>query len=226
VLVRHSAGNPDEQTQEEINQEDCEERRGVMGKLLEWNDYQSKARAFSSYADGTGKERSYDHIHCAALGLAGESAEAVEYISATILAPMPQDDLLKIRGELGDVLWYIAELSAAFEISMETLYLVAATLPPADGAKSPGKCVRLYTDLTIWAGKSVDYIKKVAHHKHQIDVSKLADMLAKTLHAVIGLTYFFSFTMEIVAEANLEKLRLRYPEGQFTTARSINRAPE
>jgi NTP pyrophosphatase (non-canonical NTP hydrolase) len=197
-----------------------------MGKLLEWNDYQSKARAFSSYADGTGLERSYDHIHCAALGLAGESGEAVEYISGSILGVMPSDDLLKIRGELGDVLWYIAELSAAFEISMETLALIVAALPPADGVKSPGKGVRLYTDLTIWSGKTVDYIKKVAHHKHQIDVSKLADMLARTLHAVIGLTYFFSFTMEIVANANLEKLLVRYPEGRFTTARSINRTQE
>jgi NTP pyrophosphatase (non-canonical NTP hydrolase) len=75
------------------------------------------------------------------------------------------------------------------------------------------------------AGEVADIIKKIVGHGHPLDVptkDKLNKELGDVLWYVATLCYALNLQMEDVAEANIYKLRTRYPEG-FSTERSMNR---
>ncbi len=72
------------------------------------------------------------------------------------------------------------------------------------------------------AGEVVDAVKKVVFHGHQIDVGKMRDELGDVLWYLAMTAQTIGLTLEEVAEANIEKLVRRYPEG-FSSKRSIHR---
>lgn len=69
-------------------------------------------------------------------------------------------------------------------------------------------------------GEAVDAIKKHLYHGH--DMNNLKEELGDVMWYVAALSSMFGIDMEEVAEANIEKLRKRYPDG-FSKERSINR---
>lgn len=87
---------------------------------MTFDDYQKTARANAVYNRDLG-------VIYAALGLAGETGEVVEHIKKMardnnrVLTPERKEAITK---ELGDVLWYMANLAADLEISLSD---VAAT---------------------------------------------------------------------------------------------------
>ena len=66
----------------------------------------------------------------------------------------------------------------------------------------------------------MDAIKKHLYHGH--DMKNLKEELGDVMWYVAALSSMFGIDMEEVAEANIEKLRKRYPDG-FSKERSINR---
>ncbi|MDT8901853.1 nucleoside triphosphate pyrophosphohydrolase family protein [Anaeroselena agilis] len=72
------------------------------------------------------------------------------------------------------------------------------------------------------AGETIDYLKKVVFHGHQLDKDKLQKELGDCLWYIATLATTAGLSLSDVAAANIEKLRARYPEG-FDPARSINR---
>jgi NTP pyrophosphatase (non-canonical NTP hydrolase) len=56
----------------------------------------------------------------AGLGLAGETGEVVEHIKKWV-GHGHDLDVDKVKKELGDVLWYIAELATVMDLSMEEI---------------------------------------------------------------------------------------------------------
>lgn len=72
------------------------------------------------------------------------------------------------------------------------------------------------------AGELCDLMKKHLGHGHPLDRDKLKGELGDVLWYVADLCSLFNLSLADVAEANIEKLRRRYPDG-FSTDRSVNR---
>jgi len=72
------------------------------------------------------------------------------------------------------------------------------------------------------AGEIVDLIKKVLYHAHQLDTSALCKEIGDLLWYMTLLCETAGFTLDDVMQANVEKLRQRYPQG-FDPQRSQDR---
>ena len=82
---------------------------------MDFNEYQKKARETAVYPD-VGKNMWYP-----ALGLAGEVGEVMEIIKKTYRdngGELLVVDQVRLRKELGDVLWYIANLCWETDIDL------------------------------------------------------------------------------------------------------------
>ncbi|MCG1029295.1 nucleoside triphosphate pyrophosphohydrolase family protein [Virgibacillus halodenitrificans] len=76
--------------------------------------------------------------------------------------------------------------------------------------------------LTGESGEVADIIKKWVFHKHDLDRMELEKELGDVLHYLSGLATLHHFNLEDVAQANIDKLKKRYPEG-FSSEASRNR---
>ena len=80
---------------------------------MDFNDYQQHASETSmTPSELKGK------IYYPAIGLAGEVGELLNKIKK-IARDNKQADIDDIKGELGDVLWYVSELASQFGMSLE-----------------------------------------------------------------------------------------------------------
>ncbi len=73
------------------------------------------------------------------------------------------------------------------------------------------------------AGEVTDHVKKIVFQGHEIDRQIMAEELGDVLWYVASLLDALDLDMSDVLEANIAKLRARYPEG-FSPERSRNRA--
>lgn len=75
------------------------------------------------------------------------------------------------------------------------------------------------------AGEIAEAIKKHIFHGHGLDLDKLKKELGDVSWYHNHLTVRTAKTsLDAVQEANIDKLKARYPEGHFSSDRSINRA--
>jgi NTP pyrophosphatase (non-canonical NTP hydrolase) len=72
------------------------------------------------------------------------------------------------------------------------------------------------------AGETVDYLKKVYHHGHEMNLVKLMGELGDVLWYVSSLATIHNIELEQVAEYNVSKLKQRYPDG-FSSQKSVER---
>ena len=75
------------------------------------------------------------------------------------------------------------------------------------------------------AGEAAEIVKKHLGHGHDLDVNDLAKELGDVLWYVAALATALDVNLSQVAQANIEKLRARYPDG-FSADRSKNRKAE
>lgn len=76
--------------------------------------------------------------------------------------------------------------------------------------------------LTGETGEVIDCLKKHLFHGHPLDREKLKIELGDVMWYVATLATTAGISLQDVAEANIEKLRKRYPEG-FSEERSNHR---
>lgn len=76
--------------------------------------------------------------------------------------------------------------------------------------------------LTGEGGELADYIKKHIGHGHSLDQEKVIKELGDVMWYIAEVASILGFTLEEIAQTNIEKLKARYPEG-FSEERSINR---
>lgn len=82
--------------------------------------------------------------------------------------------------------------------------------------------VNICMGLAGETGETIDYLKKVIFHGHELDKEKLKSELGDILWYVSNLAYLYSIDLEDVAQANVEKLNKRYPQG-FSSKDSVER---
>lgn len=75
------------------------------------------------------------------------------------------------------------------------------------------------------AGEVADYVKKVRAHGKPMNRDALAKELGDVLYYIARAASSLGFALSEVAQANVSKLRARYPEG-FTVAAAAAKADE
>jgi NTP pyrophosphatase (non-canonical NTP hydrolase) len=75
------------------------------------------------------------------------------------------------------------------------------------------------------AGECIDLVKKVRFQGHELNAEKLAEELGDVAWYLAVAAHGAGFRLSEVFEANIDKLKRRYPDG-FDKARSMNRAGE
>ena len=73
------------------------------------------------------------------------------------------------------------------------------------------------------SGEILDYMKKVKYHGHDFNLGKFLDEVGDQLWYIARICDLFQIPMSYLATYNIEKLKRRYPEGAFSTERSVNR---
>lgn len=160
-----------------------------------------------------------NEISCYALGLAGEVGEVVDLLKKAWGHGHPLDSE-KLKKELGDSIWYVVALALQFDIGIERI--TPRRLIDDIGPDHRGQRALFLTTLVgcvnhrllrIWysdSWKDALFEKRLAR-----DLTGLFDQLEQ-----LGLDN--SIGLLDILQANVDKLRLRYPEG-FSTAASIAR---
>ena len=72
------------------------------------------------------------------------------------------------------------------------------------------------------SGEVADIIKKTFYHGHALDREALYKELGDVLWYLAVMADALGYNLDEIAQANVDKLRARYPEG-FSEERSINR---
>jgi NTP pyrophosphatase (non-canonical NTP hydrolase) len=72
------------------------------------------------------------------------------------------------------------------------------------------------------AGEVADAVKKVIHHGHDLEIDPLVKELGDIMYYVSVGAHELGYTLQEIAEININKLAKRYPEG-FSVEASINR---
>ena len=72
------------------------------------------------------------------------------------------------------------------------------------------------------SGEAIDIVKKWLAQGHELDREKLAKELGDICWYVAETATALGLSLEDIMAANIEKLRIRYPEG-FDSERSVNR---
>lgn len=72
------------------------------------------------------------------------------------------------------------------------------------------------------SGEAIDIVKKWFAHGHELDREHLKKELGDIAWYLAEAATALDISLEEVLDANIDKLRKRYPEG-FTTEKSINR---
>lgn len=104
-------------------------------------------------------------------------------------------------------------------------YQTAAVSTRAKNLDADMNLAVLALGLTGEAGEVADIIKKIVGHKHPMGVEgkqKLLMELGDVMWYIACLSESLGFDMADVAQANIEKLQARYPDG-FSTEKSMNR---
>lgn len=183
-----------------------------------------KAAARTQNKSLTEKER---FLH----GALGLNAEVEELRTAK-----HQGDVSAIENEAGDVLWMVAELCDTCHLSMNALFtstsMEDAELDRAvlyDDESHPPKPRKLHFDTGIMsrcAARIAGYAQK-SMQGHEVVVNSVAEDLQLLMACMKHLASYHGFSMRHAMYANIEKLKLRYPEGEgFTPERSVNRDEE
>jgi len=72
------------------------------------------------------------------------------------------------------------------------------------------------------SGEAIDIVKKWMAHGHELDREHLAKELGDIAWYLAEAAFALDIPLEDVLQANIDKLKKRYPEG-FDTARSVTR---
>lgn len=112
-----------------------------------------------------------------------------------------------------------------FEDYQRAVARTGSAVPEADEGKLMQELSLCGMGLAGEAGEVCDLLKKVVHHGRGLDRTKLIEELGDVLWYGAHLANVLGVSLGDVAEANIDKLRRRYPNG-FSIADSVARRDE
>ncbi len=105
----------------ELKKEKAMQAKNKQFTNVSFNEYQNTAHSTASYPPCSVQSRMIPWVY-PALKLSGEAGEVAEKLGKIIRdkdGRITNDDVLMIQKELGDVLWYIAELCTCLNITLQ-----------------------------------------------------------------------------------------------------------
>lgn len=185
------------------------------------SEYQDAALRTASRKPGEEVSRTID-LAALALGVAGEAGEVCDLIKKHVGHghPLDRDKLVK---ELGDVLWYGSVLAYRVGVLFGGPGSERAWSDLGCAMFSPPTNIGLAEaalELADYGGVVARIVRKQLTSEHMDGLGAMLDRLYWQLNYIARAAA--GVTLSAVAEANIVKLRARYPEG-FTQAASLNR---
>lgn len=167
-------------------------------------------RDYIKYAQRTSSAKApSDKIEQGILGMCGELGEIMK-ASQEYTCDLSERARAELKKEFGDFAWYLAEF--------------AVGVSRGDGIGTIELVARGYnlTDMVIACAAIADAYKKYMFQGHELDRDSLKIQTAGLLVMLERNMHYYGFNPSDVYEANIEKLKRRYPNG-FDAERSINR---
>ena len=93
---------------------------------------------------------------------------------------------------------------------------------PSEGVTRRDLLANMSMGLAGESGEVVDLLKKHLYQDHDLDVAKVSEEVGDLMWYVANLCNVMNIDMGDCMEANVDKLRRRYPNG-FDAERSINK---
>lgn len=146
-----------------------------------------------------------EHVINAALGLCGEAGEVKRCAGVKHM----------FLSEVGDLCWYLAEMATALEIELSEIFMCEVNYLK----KSAEESAEL---MILYAADVADYVKKVYMQGHAMEHERLLNML-KGMACACQFAAGEYEVLSLIMENNIKKLERRYPAGEFSAERSINR---
>jgi NTP pyrophosphatase (non-canonical NTP hydrolase) len=160
------------------------------------NEYQQLAGR--TLSDETIKLSQYDlRLLWNAIGVAGECGEVLKLLMFPV-------DKKKWIGELGDVAWYASACATVLDLAIGDWIISPTSLPDLKYAA---------TGLARTGAEIVEMTKKQVFHKHGIEKDKWAAKLIQLFGHLQVCCNALAISPSDVFEANIEKLKARYPDG-------------
>ena len=161
-----------------------------------------------------GKTATLDVWH-GILGIAGEASELLELFEKAEVRP-DKDALVK---EIGDIWWYVAPLVRGLHGSAEKEFKRIA-----DAAVERANDLN-HGVISLATNRITEPMKKWIWYGKQINLKELEDAVVELLAVTIFVADMADVTIEEVLDANIAKLKARYPE-RFDEAAAVAKADE
>jgi NTP pyrophosphatase (non-canonical NTP hydrolase) len=162
-------------------------------------------------------------ISAYALGLAGEAGEVVDLLKKSWGHGHPLD-VEKLKKELGDTFWYVVAIGLQFGLSIESYTPRRLVDDLESGEGNRGNRPMILIELV---GSTVRLLRRRWYDERDYtDGARFQKQLTGRMRCIfdqleqLGLQYGLS--LGCILQANVDKLRLRYPDG-FSTEASIAR---
>jgi NTP pyrophosphatase (non-canonical NTP hydrolase) len=175
---------------------------------MDWKTYMSESsRTFApTFYLGEGSEETevlfdkLNQLHCA-IGISTEIAEFMEAVA--------NDDIVNGNEELGDILWYTANLARITHTS--------AWLPIQNNT------MQVFVDeWLVGVQELLDHYKKAVYYGSDVDKQYVATHIQQILTICCGIANNTDTDIHDILDKNINKLRVRYPE-KFTQDAAENR---
>jgi len=149
-------------------------------------------------------------------GIIGITTEACELLSGFRFNPETLDTT-NLLEELGDICWYLAISCYGLNLSWEDLYGFEINTPLEDIELED--CI---DEIVVNSGILLDHIKRIHFYGINLDSGFCKNKL-KIIYSNVNISAeLLDTTIEKVQEANIKKLRTRYPE-KWTAKSAIQR---
>ena len=165
-----------------------------------------------------------------ALGMSGELSEMIGLLDDDLDQPVlawggtPGITPEKIRGELGDFLWYLAMAQKTIGICQLDFEDLRPGQPVWEkfleqSGMGSATWAQVVITLQEHVGDLCDHLKKHIHQGHVFEAEKMVVVLTR----IAALVWVIDNNPSKTRSENIEKLRSRYPDG-FSEERSKDRA--
>jgi len=169
---------------------------------MNFAEYQNAAMRTAGDLNGTSQ---LDGLITTALGLCGETAELCDEI---LVGRWVNREL--ITKEFGDCFWYVARGCEALGVGMDGVFKldVSGTAQASDLQAS-----KLMLRTSSNAGSLADVVKKSHAQGHPVNTLLLVGRLKDYCLTISKLLAYCQLTPDLVMEANIAKLKERFPDG-------------
>lgn len=177
-------------------------------------------KEYQRLAQRTSPDDGHDRIDNAILGMIGETGEIVDIYKKWMYQSVENTALPgdKLADELGDVLWYMAELAAGMDMDLIDIIGEDFVLIDDKIKRKPAKRTSLRNAIVGLSGRANALNREIARSGFRAVNGHLRRMMLTMAH----LAQKAGYTLEEVAMKNIDKLKKRYPDG-FDARKSMER---